>query len=290
MTRRLDGKVAIVTGGGGREILGIGQAISLLFAREGCRVAVMDINREFGESTVAKIRGDGGEAALVLGNATLPADCERVVDETVAAFGGLNILVNNLGILPASVTIDQWDQVMEVNVKSQMLMAQYAAARFPDEGGAIINLSSDAALWPPHRPAAPPPARNPVSFLSAYGASKGAVISLTRQLAVHYGSRRIRANCICPGGAWTAMAARFWIGQNVSAAKFEEARRLRANATLLKTEGTAWDIANAALFLAGDESRWITGQTLVVDGGASFAKVPVDPQNVSRGDDDDSRT
>src|ERR1700733_628735 len=278
MSGRLEGKGTLITGGGGSgPVVGIGQAISVAFAREGCRVAGADASSAAGTRTVEEIEKSGGHAILVTGDLTDPADCERVVEEAVDQLGPVSVLVNNLGVLPTTPTVDDWDRVMAVNVRSHMLMTQYSVARFSADGGSIVNLSSDSAISPPHHPSVPTPPTAPVTFLDAYTASKGAVLSLTRQLAVRYGPLRIRANSICPGGAWTGMAARFWTSKDVPEARLKEVREMRANATLLGTEGTAWDIANAALFLASDDARWITGQTLVVDGGAGFAKLPVDP-------------
>jgi NAD(P)-dependent dehydrogenase (short-subunit alcohol dehydrogenase family) len=280
--RRLDGKVALVTGGGSSparsdDAIGIGQAISRCFAAEGCRVAVADISSEAAACTLAEIEAAGGEGVALTGDLSSASDCERVVRQAVEALGCLNILVNNLGILPTTRTTEDWDRVMTVNVKSHMLMAQYAVGHFPPSGASIINISSESAVSPPHHPTAPDPVTNPVSLLGAYAASKGAVLALTRELAVRYGRFHVRSNSVSPGGAWTGMAARFWVGQDVPESRLHEMRQLRARSTLLGTEGTAWDIANAALFFASDESRWITGRDLVVDGGARFSKIPVDP-------------
>jgi NAD(P)-dependent dehydrogenase (short-subunit alcohol dehydrogenase family) len=178
--------------------------------------------------------------------------CRRAVEAVLGAWGAVHVLVNNVGISgPAGtapeVDIEAWDQAMRVNVTSMVLMAKYAIpAMVAAGGGSIINLSSAAGVLGGHP-----------SLL--YPTSKTAAIGLTRSMAAHHGPQGIRVNAIAPGLAYTPMVA--------SRAMTPEFREKRRQGSLLKTEGTAWDVAYAALFLASDESRWITGVTLSVDAG-----------------------
>jgi NAD(P)-dependent dehydrogenase (short-subunit alcohol dehydrogenase family) len=183
-----------------------------------------------------------------------PASCERAVARTLEAFGGLQVLVNNVGITgPAGKATELdpagWEPAMQVNVTSMVLMARYAIpAMVAAGGGSIINLSSVAGLLGGHP-----------SLL--YPTSKAAIIGLTKSMAAHHGEQGIRVNAIAPGLAYTPMVA--------SRGMTADLRERRRQGSLLKTEGTAWDIAYAALFLASDESRWISGVVLPVDAGHS---------------------
>ena len=277
---RLAGKVALVTGAGGmtQGTPGVGHAISVVLAEEGCRVAVVDVNEDAAVGTVDEIGRRGGESVAVVADLTVSKECEQAIDEVVRRIGAIDVLVNNLGILGNEATSDEWDRVMSVNVKSHMLTTQYALNHFSSDGGAIVNISSDSALHPPYSPT--DKQLTPTVCLSAYVASKGAVISLTREMAVLYGHMGVRVNCICPGDVWTRMAKQFWIQRGLPTEKLDEVRNKRAEANLLRSEGTAWDVAHAAAFLASDDARWITGQTLVVDGGASLAKPAPAPDGV----------
>jgi NAD(P)-dependent dehydrogenase (short-subunit alcohol dehydrogenase family) len=252
---RLEGKVAIVTGAGATgsgDFVGIGQAISILFARHGARVLLVDRDQGNGETTLATIKEEGGEASLFVGDVTSNADCQRMVQAALSDFGKLNVLVNNVGISgPGSVTdVDEdfWDTVIDVNLKSVMLTSKHAIPQMVEAGGgSIINLSSIVGLRAGSgRPSHP------------YAASKGGIIGLSNSMAVHYGRNNIRVNCIAPGHVHSPMVARH---------TSEEMLDLRRRAGPLGTEGTAWDVAWAALFLASDEARWISGVTLPVDAG-----------------------
>ncbi len=189
---------------------------------------------------------------------------------TVDAWGRLDILVNNVGITgprgnAVEVDIEAWDTAMRVNVASVMLMAKYAIPEMiRSGGGSIINLSSVAGLLGGHP-----------SLL--YPTSKGAIVSLTRAMAAHHGRDGIRVNCIAPGTVYTPMVA--------SRGMTPEMRKARSEGTLLGTEGTGWDIGYGALFLASDESRWITGITLPIDGGATAGRrgSPVPPSEPAKG-------
>jgi len=253
---RLEGKVAIVTGGGSSGPgLGNGKATAILFAREGASVLVVDRREEAAAETVALIAGEGRQATAFVADVTHDADCAAVARAAVERYGGLHILVNNVGIGgPSSsvVEVDEasWDQVMTVNVKGMMLAAKHAVPEMAaNGGGAIVNISSVAALR--------------VNERAAYAASKGAVISLTMVMAGQHARQGIRVNCVAPGQVWTPMVQAEAQDETARAAL----RERRRTGSLLKTEGTAWDIAHAVLFLTSDDARWITGQTLVVDGG-----------------------
>ena len=250
---RLEGKVAIVTGAGSSGPgIGTGRATSVLFAREGARVLLVDRVAEHAEETLVAIRAEGGEASVFEADVTNPADCQGMVETVRSRYGRLDILVNNVGIVgPGSVTDvkeEDWDRVLAINLKSMMLTSKYAIPEMIEGGGgAIVNLSSIAGLR----------AGSGGASIS-YAVSKGGVIALTTQMAVHHGRDNIRVNCIAPGHIYTPM---------VAAVMTEEMRDLRRRAGPLGTEGTAWDIAWAAVFLASDEARWITGVVLPVDAG-----------------------
>jgi NAD(P)-dependent dehydrogenase (short-subunit alcohol dehydrogenase family) len=252
---RLEGKVAIVTGAGATgsgDFVGIGQAISILFARNGAKVLLVDRNQQNAEATLATIKEEGGEASLFVGDVTNNADCQGMAQAAVSRYGKLNVLVNNVGISgPGSVTdVDEdfWDTVIDVNLKSVMLTSRHAIPHMIEVGGgSIVNLSSIVGLRAGSgRPSHP------------YAASKGGIIGLSNSMAVHYGRNNIRVNCIAPGHIRSPMVARH---------SSEEMLDLRRRAGPLGTEGTAWDVAWAALFLASDEARWISGVTLPVDAG-----------------------
>ena len=256
---RLVDKVAIVTGAGSSGPgVGTGKAISTLFAREGARVLLVDRVTSHAEETLALIRGEGGEASVFQADATKIDECARMAEAAYERYGGLHILVNNVGILGSRGTVedldpDNWDKVLEVNLKSMMLTSRYAVPKMVEGGGgSIINMSSMGALRGGGR----------VSSLS-YNASKGGVISLTITMAIQNGRDNIRVNCIVPGDIDTPMAS--------SAGLSEEQRETRRKGTPLGTVGTAWDVAWTAVFLASEEARWITGAVLSVDGGTSVA-------------------
>jgi len=252
-TGRLAGKVAVVTGAGSSGPgVGTGKAMSVLFAREGASVLLVDNVAQRAEETRRLIVEEGGEASVIAADVTKSADCLVVADAAVGQYGALHILVNNVGIIAAGtvVTVDEvdWDRVLAVNLKSMVLMCKYAIPQMEKSGGgSIVNISSIEALrFGTFAPALP------------YSVSKGGVMTLTTQMAVQHGRQGIRANCILPGFLYTPMVAPYLS---------ERTRELRRLAAPLATEGTAWDVANAALFLASDEARWVTGAALAVDGG-----------------------
>jgi NAD(P)-dependent dehydrogenase (short-subunit alcohol dehydrogenase family) len=250
MSGRLAGKVAIVAGAGASgAVIGNGQATAILFAREGAKVLCADAVEERAQSTVDMIAKEGGTAFAIPADVSKAADCKAMVQAAVERYGRLDILDNNVGISVRAdvleVTEEQWDRVMAVNVKSIMLASKYAIPEMVKAGGgSIINISSVAGLR--------------ANQSTPYSTSKAAVIGITRSMAGDHGRDGIRVNCIVPGLIYGPMTA---------PRMDEDIRRRRREAGALGTEGTGWDVAWAAVFLASDESRWITGVALPVDAG-----------------------
>jgi NAD(P)-dependent dehydrogenase (short-subunit alcohol dehydrogenase family) len=253
MPGRLDGKVAVVTGAGSRGSgVGNGKATAILFAREGARVLCVDVEKERAEETAALIRSEGGEAEPFGADVTRRAETLDMVAAAVARWGGLDILHNNVGVESRvdlmDLTEEEWDRVMAVDLKSMFLATQAAVPALQRRGGgAVVCVSSVAALRGHGR--------------TAYAAAKAGVIGLVRSLAVQLGPRGIRVNAIAPGRVWTPMV------ESLGPAAREQRRR----SAPLGTEGTAWDVAWGAVYLASDEARWVTGHTLVIDAGLSVA-------------------
>ena len=260
---RLEGKVAIVTGAGSQGPgFGTGKAISTLFATKGARVLLVNRVASHAEEPTALIREEGGEASAFAADVTRAKDCEAMVSAAVERYGGLHILVNNVGIHGPgdAMTVDEeeWDRVLTVNLKSMMLTSKYAIPRMIEAGGgSIINVSSGGAL------------RGTLGFSTLpYSVSKGGVNSLTISMAAAHGRDNVRVNCISPRSVLSPMVA-----DEIATEEQLERRRL---ITALGKTGTAWDVAWAAVFLASDEARWITGVNLLVDGG-SFSMHPGPP-------------
>ncbi len=255
MAARFSGKVVIVTGGA----LGIGRATARSFADEGARVTIADIDDDAGRSAVDEIQRANGEAQFVRADLAQSAECQRVVAETVRAFGGLDVLFNNVGIQPAEsyVPADQlseavWDRILDVNLKSYFLMTKFAIPELRKRsGGVIVNTASVQGL-------------QSMSGVSAYAASKGGVLSLTRQLALEYAREGIRVLAVCPGTIDTNMvrssAANEPGGVEAALARWGESHPIGRI-------GTGQDIANAVLFLASDQASFMTGEYVCVDGG-----------------------
>lgn len=249
------GKVAVVTGGGAAGTgIGNGRAAAILLARAGARVAVVDRNRELAEGTVRMIDADGGEAESFEADVTDEDACRELVERVVERFGRLDLLDNNVGIGSRGSVVDEpvaaWERVMRVNVESMFLMSKYAipAMMASGDGGSIVNVASISALRP--------------RGLTSYSTSKGAVIALTRAMAVDHGRQGIRVNCVAPGPVLTPMVG----GEEMPA----DAREQRRRASILGIEGTGWDVGRAVRFLLSEEARYITGQVLVVDGGTTL--------------------
>lgn len=248
---KLDGKAAIITGAGS----GIGQAAAILFAREGARVTVADVSVSRGQDTVAQIEMNGQNAIFAHVDVTQASQVQRMVQATIDAFGRLDILFNNAGTnLAATITEtgeEDWDRVMAVNVKGVFLGCKYAIpAMIQTGGGVIINTSSAAGIVG-------------LRGLAAYTASKGAVLQLTRNIALDYAQYKIRANILCPGVTESPMTL-----EVIETHPDPEAMRLRMErgrpmGRMAKPE----EIARAALFLASEDSSFMTGAPLIVDGG-----------------------
>lgn len=258
----LDGRVAIVTGAGSRpgEGVGNGRAASILLARAGARVVLADANAEWAEETRRMIAAEGGEALVVQGDVTRPEECRRIVAAAEERYGGgLDVLVNNVGVAGPPGTAEEvdpeaWAEGLLVNVTSMMLMAKYAvpAMRRGGRGGAIVNIASVAGLRGGHPHL-------------LYPTSKGAVVNMTRAMAVHHAKDRIRVNCVCPGMVYTPMVQKGGQGGGMPP-ELREARRRRS---ILQTEGSGWDVGAAVVFLASGKARWMTGAIVPVDAGAT---------------------
>ncbi len=251
LKNQLDGKIALITGAAS----GIGRTTALLFAREGASVVLTDINESAGHAVAAEIKTQGGRAIYEPGDVTSATDCQRVIERAIREFGSINILFNNAGIIRRASVVElseaDWDRVMAVNVKSMFLMSRLAIPIMTAAGGgSIINTASGWGLAGGARAA-------------VYCASKGAVVLLTKAMAIDHGPQKIRVNCICPGDTDTAMLRNEAQQLGEANEKFlaESARRP------LGRVGKPEEIAQAALYLASDASSFVTGTALVVDGG-----------------------
>jgi NAD(P)-dependent dehydrogenase (short-subunit alcohol dehydrogenase family) len=253
---RLDGKVALITGAAS----GIGKVAAALFAHEGARVVLSDVAEEAGQAAAEEIEGAGGEAAFVRADVSDPADAEAMVAFAIERFGSLTVLYNNAGVVPAddrSVTDTPeatWDQVMAINLLGVFLGCKFGIpAMLESSGGSIVNVASFVALMGAATPQI------------AYTASKGGVLAMTREIAVEFARSGIRANALCPGPIETPLLRELLADP--------ERRQRRLVHIPMGRFGRAEEIANAALFLASDESSFMTGSALVVDGGITAAYV-----------------
>ena len=255
----LAGKVAIVTGGGAAgEGIGNGRAAAVLLARAGTRVLVVDQILDRAQRTVQLILDEGGTAMALDADVADEAQCRAMVEMAVRHYGRLDFLDNNVGIPSKGSVVEEdpdvWRRVMQVNVGSMFLASRYAIpAMIKTAGcGAIVNVASIAGMRP--------------RGMMAYSVSKGAVIALTGAMAVDHGPQGIRVNCVAPGPVFTPMVS----AEGMSAA----ARERRRAASVLGVEGDGWDIGYAIRFLLSGQARFITGQTLVVDGGVTLVGRP----------------
>ncbi len=251
----LEAKVAIVTGGGALgEGIGNGRAACILLARAGVRVLVVDRELDLARQTVKMITEEGGEAVAFAADVSDGGECRAMVEAALTQFGRVDFLDNNVGIASKGSVVaedpQRWRRVMQVNVDSMFLASRHAIPAMirTAGGGAIVNVASIAALRP--------------RGMTAYSTSKGAVIALTRAMAVDHGPDGIRVNCVAPGPVYTPMVA--------AAGMSEAARDRRRQASVLGIEGSGWDVGHAVRFLLSGHARFITGQTLVVDGGATL--------------------
>ncbi len=254
MTKRtmLAGKNAVVTGSAS----GIGRAIALMFAHEGASVVLVDIERQGGRDAARAIGRNGGRAAFIYGDVSRAGDCDAVISESVRQLGTIDILCNNVGVVRRATILetseDEWDRLMAVNVKSVFLLSRRAVPVMAERGGgAIINTASGWGLVGGRRAA-------------AYCASKGAVVQLTRAMALDHAEQNIRVNCICPGDTDTPMLRAEAEQLGEPDARF----RARAAQRPIPRLGRPEDIAQAAVYLASDAAAFVTGVSLVVDGGA----------------------
>lgn len=253
---RLQGKVALITGGGG----GIGRETALLFAQEGAQVVIVDVNDAAGQESVAAIEALGSEAIYVHADVSKATDCAGMVAAAEERFGKLNILFNNAGIMHSqdddaiATEEDIWDLTMAINLKGVFLGCKFGIpALRRGGGGSIINTASFVALLGAATPQL------------AYTASKGGVLSMTRELAVIHARENIRVNALCPGPLRTELLMKFL--------NTEEKRQRRLVHIPMGRFGEAKEMAYAALYLASDESSFVTGSEFVVDGGITAAYV-----------------
>ena len=262
---RLKGKSALVVGAGtAGEGWGNGKACAAQFAREGAKVACFDIDRGLAEEAAATIRADGGEAIAVAGDASNSAAVKAAVQAAVEAFGGLDLLLNNVGIVVAGGVVElaeeDWDRVIDVNLKSCYLSMKHAIPEMQKRGrGAIVNVSSISSL------------RYLGKNYVSYYTTKAAMNHMTRVTAAEYARRQVRVNAILPGTMDTPMAKMSAVkNHGVKLEDLDALWKERAERIPMGWMGDAFDIAKAAVFLASEDARFITGQTLVVDGGMTL--------------------
>lgn len=256
---RLEKKVALITGAGS----GMGQASAVLFAKEGAKVAVVDLNPETGQETVNMVNREGGESIFVQADVSKAGDAEAMIKKTVERFGRLDIVMNNAGIAQTFTPIEDvdeadWDRIFNINVKAIYLACKFAVPIMKKQGsGVVINTASVIGVRP--RPG-----------LNAYLASKGSAITLTKGLAIELAPFNIRVNCLNPVATDTPMFPYFIHPSGVKDAKYEEARKQFIATIPMGRLATSGDIAKAALFLASDDSAFITGVGIEVDGGRAI--------------------
>ncbi|HXG22809.1 MAG TPA: glucose 1-dehydrogenase [Methylomirabilota bacterium] len=253
MAGRLTGKVALITGAGG----GQGRAAAVLFAREGAQVIVTDVKIDGGEETVQMVKAAGGQAVFQATDVAQAAQVEEAVRVAVKTYGALHIMYNNAAVLHRKDAVvtnleeDIWNHVIDVNLKGVYLGCKYAVPELIKAGGgSIINVSSLAGLIG-------------IGNVHAYTAAKGGVISLTRAVAMGYAAQKVRCNVICPGGVDTPMMAHVFHNPN------PRYREMSEKGHPLGRLGAPEDIAYMALYLASDESSWVTGSVFTIDGGYS---------------------
>lgn len=250
---RLKDKVAVITGG----TSGIGKATALLFAQEGARVAITGRSLERGDEVVQRIRNSRGEAIFLRADVSSASDCQRVVDETLRAFGHTDILFNNAGVFYPQTALEcsehEWDQQIDVNLKGTFLMSKAVLpGMIARKRGVIINNASGWGIVGGDRAV-------------AYCASKGGVVLMTKAMAIDHGAQGIRVNCVCPGDVETPMLP---ADAKMRGLKWEDYIAGCSNRPLGRV-GTVDEIAKAVLFLASEDSSFMTGAALVVDGGGT---------------------
>jgi NAD(P)-dependent dehydrogenase (short-subunit alcohol dehydrogenase family) len=248
MPKRFKNKVVLITGGGS----GIGHATALAFAKEGAKVVVADVVDSRGKETVKMINDTGREAVFIKTDVSKPTDVENMVKTAVETYGRIDILFNNAGIAGspvrlAELSVEDWDRVIDINLKGVFLGSKYTIPVMLEQGkGVIINNASSSGI-------------TPIPRVSVYAAAKAGVIQLTKAMAIEYGGDNIRVNCICPGFIDTPMTSIIIPPDSES--------RDYSHLWPLTKPGNPEDIAKAALYLASDDSSFVTGTSLVVDGG-----------------------
>ena len=250
---RLKDKVALITGG----TSGIGEATAALFAAEGAKVAITGRNDARGAAGVERIERNGGKAIFIRADVSVADDCRRAVEETVRAFGRLDVLFNNAGVFYPQTALEcserEWDEQIDVNLKGTFLMSKFALpAMIAQRGGVIVNNSSGWGIVGG-------------DHAVAYCASKGGVVLMTKAMAIDHGAQGIRVNCICPGDVETPMLP---LDAKMRGLKWEDYIAGCASRPLGRV-GTVEEIAKAVLFLASDDSSFMTGAALVADGGGT---------------------
>jgi NAD(P)-dependent dehydrogenase (short-subunit alcohol dehydrogenase family) len=259
MTGRVFGKVAIVTGAGSiGPGIGNGKASAIVYAREGASVMLVDYNLDAAVETKSWIDKEGGVCIPFKADVGNSSDCRDIIEECIKYFGQVDILHNNIGIeIPGGIdeiSEDSWDKVLNVNLKSMFLLCKYALKYMDKQGnGSIINISSINAI------------RTLPALSIAYSVSKAGVIALTREIAVQYAPKGIRANAILPGMMNTPMVTVSLT--NAYGGDTTEMHKMRDQMCPMKKQGEPWDTANLSLFLASDDAKYITGASFVVDGG-----------------------
>lgn len=269
MSGRLEGKTAVVVGGGQTPgaTIGNGRATALLYAREGARVLVVDRDIEAAEDTAKQIRAEGLAADTYRADVTVEEDCVNLARAAWDRLGAVNILHNNVGVVSTKRTedlpVEEWQRIVDINLTGMWQTSKYFLPILRDSGnGVVINISSLAGLMPGGQ-------------AIAYSTTKAAVNALTRSLALEYAPQGVRVNCIAPGMVDTPLGV-----DDVARASHQsrdDVAASRARLIPMGRQGTAWDVAQAALFLASDEAAFITGAVLAVDGGSSLGIAPSPP-------------
>ena len=271
MGQRLQGKVAVITGAGSiGPGLGNGKATAILFAREGAQVFANDINREAVDETRSMIEKEGGKCTIHQGDVSKASDVEAMIDRCIEEYGRIDILHNNVGIVevggPVEASEESWDRALAVNLKSIFLTCKYVLPHMESQGaGAIVNVSSISGMrW------------IGVPYIS-YSTTKAGVLQFTQSVALQYAAKRIRCNCVVPGTVNTPLVSAS-LGGQYGTDDIEKMLEIRDRQVPMGKMGDAWDVAYAALFLASDEAKYVTGTHLIVDGGMSCSSVkPVFP-------------